>query len=49
MTFNIGGSDTHAGWRRVRPKPEAWECELCEHFNPGYLVRCKGCGALRPS
>jgi hypothetical protein len=40
---------TRAGWRTVRTQGESWDCELCERHNARYLIRCKGCGALRPS
>ena len=52
MTFAIGSIEggTHAGWRKVKQKPQGWMCITCDPFivHPGYLVKCPECGSKRP-
>lgn len=45
--MNIGTiqGGTHAGWRRVLPERQPWDCLSCGRHNGKHLVQCLGCGA----
>lgn len=34
--------------RIVKPKPEKWECELCDKTIKAYHSSCPSCGNTRP-
>lgn len=50
VTFNIGhiAGGSHAGWKRQKPAPTAWECE-CKMLNDDVVVTALEVAGLRMS